>query len=220
MVVITSLLLTLGAALAQEPPAPESMPAPVEIEEEAVTDAEERKMTLLEAAAAGLDAISNLEAKFTQVAPSGNVSTGTLFLSRPGRLRFEYDEPNPQLIVATGGLVYVHDAELETTDSYPVGQTPLRFLLASELDLNSAEVLAVEENRHGLRIDLAAKDKDLQGQLSLFFHMEPIILSGWSFHDPRGNLTVISLEDVEERRRLPQKLFKIPEADGAFLRDR
>ncbi|MEM6745956.1 MAG: outer membrane lipoprotein carrier protein LolA [Pseudomonadota bacterium] len=220
MVVITSLLLTLGAALAQEPPAPEAMPAPVEIEEEAVTDAEERKMTLLEAAAAGLDAISNLEAKFTQVAPSGNVSTGTLFLSRPGRLRFEYDEPNPQLIVATGGLVYVHDAELETTDSYPVGQTPLRFLLASELDLNSAEVLAVEENRHGLRIDLAAKDKDLQGQLSLFFHMEPIILSGWSFHDPRGNLTVISLEDVEERRRLPQKLFKIPEADGAFLRDR
>ncbi|MEM9284780.1 MAG: outer membrane lipoprotein carrier protein LolA, partial [Pseudomonadota bacterium] len=196
------------------------MPAPVEIEEEAVTDAEERKMTLLEAAAAGLDAISNLEAKFTQVAPSGNVSTGKLFLSRPGRLRFEYDEPNPQLIVATGGLVYVHDAELETTDSYPVGQTPLRFLLASELDLNSAEVLAVEENRHGLRIDLAAKDKDLQGQLSLFFHMEPIILSGWSFHDPRGNLTVISLEDVEERRRLPQKLFKIPEADGAFLRDR
>ncbi|MEO1041262.1 MAG: outer membrane lipoprotein carrier protein LolA [Pseudomonadota bacterium] len=220
MVVITSLLLTLSATLAQEPLEPKAMPAPVEIEEETVTDADERKMTLLEAAAAGLDAISNLEAKFTQVAPSGSVSTGKLYLARPGRLRFEYDEPNPQLIVATGGLVYVHDAELETTDSYPVGQTPLRFLLASELDLNSAEVLAVEENRHGLRIDLAAKDKDLQGQLSLFFAMDPIVLSGWSFHDPRGNLTVISLEDVVEKRRLPQRLFKIPEAEGAFIRDR
>ncbi|MEM7740807.1 MAG: outer membrane lipoprotein carrier protein LolA [Pseudomonadota bacterium] len=220
MVVITSFLLTLGAILVQEPPALEAMAAPVDIEEETIADADERKMTLLEAAAAGLEAIGNLEAMFTQVAPSGNVSTGKLYLARPGRLRFEYDEPNPQLIVATGGLVYVHDAELETTDSYPVGQTPLRFLLASELDLNSAEVLAVEENRHGLRIDLAAKDKDLQGQLSLFFDMDPIVLSGWSFHDPRGNLTVISLDDVEEKRRLPQRLFKIPESEGAFIRDR
>ena len=217
---ITSLLLTFSAVLAQEPPAPEALPEPVEVEEEAVTDAEERQMSLLEAAAAGLEAIANLEAKFTQVAPSGNVSTGKLYLSRPGRMRFEYDEPNPQLIVATGGLVYVHDAELETTDSYPVGQTPLRFLLASELDLNSAEVLAVEENRHGLRIDLAAKDKDLQGQLSLFFEMEPLVLSGWSFHDPRGNLTVISLDEVEEKRRMSARLFKIPEAEGAFVRDR
>ncbi|MEO1657438.1 MAG: outer membrane lipoprotein carrier protein LolA [Pseudomonadota bacterium] len=220
MVVITSLLLILGAVAVQEPQALEPLPEPVDVEEEAVTDTEERSLSLLESAAAGLDAIQNLEARFTQVAPSGNVSKGKLYLSRPGRLRFEYDEPNPQLIVATGGLVYVHDAELETTDSYPVGQTPLRFLLASELDLDSAEILAVEENKHGLRIDLAAKDKDLQGQLSLFFHMEPMVLSGWSFHDPRGNLTVISLEDVEEKRRLSSRLFKIPEAEGSFIRDR
>ena len=122
--------------------------------------------------------------------------------------------------MATGGLVYIHDADLDTTDSYPVGQTPLRFLLASELDLDSAEVMAVEENDHGLRIDLAAKDQDLQGQLSLYFDPEPLVLSGWSFMDPRGNLTVIKLDDVAEKRRLSSNLFRIPEAGGTFLRDR
>ena len=212
-----ALVAFLAAAVA---PAglPEANAAPSR-EVVAAEDAVSRSRTLLESAAAGLEAMKNLEAKFMQVAPSGQVSTGRFFLSRPGRLRFEYDDPNDMLIVATGGLVYVHDGELQTTDSYPVGQTPLRFLLAKDLDLGSAQVIAVEEDRHGIKITLAAKDEDLQGHLALIFDHEPMTLAGWSFLAPNGELTAVSLEAVEEKKRLSNRLFKIPEAGGTFLRD-
>ncbi|MEQ8934889.1 MAG: outer membrane lipoprotein carrier protein LolA, partial [Amphiplicatus sp.] len=65
-----------------------------------------------------LESVTTLEGDFTQVAPSGAVSTGKFHLRRPGLLRFEYDPPTPLLIIANGGLVYVRDEALETTDSY------------------------------------------------------------------------------------------------------
>lgn len=184
-----------------------------------VTADRNSNQTLLEAAAEGLERIKNLQAKFTQVAPSGTMTTGTLYLARPGRLRFEYDQPNPMLIVATGGLVYIHDEDLKTTDSYPVGQTPLRFLLKKELDLDSAQVLSVHQNEHGLKITLAAKDQELQGNLALVFDPESLLLEGWSFVDPNGEVTLVDLDEVEEVKRLPGRLFRVPEAGGTFLRD-
>nr|WP_233061361.1 outer membrane lipoprotein carrier protein LolA [Parvularcula mediterranea] len=160
-----------------------------------------------------------MEAQFTQYAPSGEISKGRFYLSRPGKLRFEYEEPNPMLIVAVGGMVYVHDAELKTTDSYPVGQTPLRFLLSKELDLEAAQVLSVREDRHGIKIVLAARDEELRGRLALLFEPENMQLAGWSFIDPGGQMTAVNLEGVEEKRRLPNRLFRVPESEGLFLSD-
>ena len=76
-----------------------------------------------------LENLDTLTGDFTQIAPSGAISTGKFYLRRPGFLRFEYEPPTPLLIVANGGMVYVRDEALETTDSYPVGRTPLKFLL-------------------------------------------------------------------------------------------
>lgn len=179
----------------------------------------ERRQSLLAEAVDGLEAIGALEANFTQFAPSGEISKGKFYLHRPGRLRFEYNEPNPMLIVATGGLVYVQDSELETTDSYPVGQTPLRFLLARDLDLEAAHVLSVREDEHGIRIELAARDENLRGRLSLLFEPGDMVLAGWSFVDPSGRMTLVNLENVESKRRLPGRLFRAPEAGGMFLSD-
>lgn len=212
MLAPVAILSALAAFSSAEPAMPSATP------QASQADASEGR-TLLEAAAEGLERIKNMQARFTHVAPSGSMSTGRMYLSRPGRLRFEYDDPSPMLIVATGGLVYIHDADLKTTDSYPVGQTPLRFLLRKELDLDAAQVLSVHQNENGLKITLAAKDEELQGNLALVFDPETLVLEGWSFVDPNGEVTLVDLDDVEEMKRLPGRLFKVPDAGGTFLRD-
>jgi outer membrane lipoprotein carrier protein len=40
-------------------------------------------------------------------------SSGTFYLKRPGRLRWEYDPPNDQLIVADGRRIWLYDKQLE-----------------------------------------------------------------------------------------------------------
>ena len=49
-----------------------------------------------------LRSIGTLEARFVQVSSDGGFARGTLWLDRPGRMRFEYDPPVPILLIANG----------------------------------------------------------------------------------------------------------------------
>jgi len=65
-----------------------------------------------------LQGLHSLRADFKQTLEdqeSGAVyrSSGTFYLQRPGRLRWEYDPPNQQLIVADGKRIWLYDPELE-----------------------------------------------------------------------------------------------------------
>ena len=73
--------------------------------------------------------------KFVQVGPDGRKTQGDLFVQKPGKLRFEYDDPSPTQLIADGTSLVVRDRRLATQDLYPLGQTPLRFLLADKVDL-------------------------------------------------------------------------------------
>src|SRR5450756_2386073 len=76
-----------------------------------------------------------LSGKFVQVGPDGRRTQGTFYISKPGKVRFEYDDPSPIELIADGQSVVVRDRNLATQDVYPLSQTPLRFLLADHVDL-------------------------------------------------------------------------------------
>ncbi|GGD13919.1 LolA family protein [Aquisalinus flavus] len=171
-------------------------------------------------AVAYLQGIDTMQARFTQIAPSGNITEGTMQLARPGRLRFEYDQPVPTLIVANQGLVYVHDSELETTDSYPVNKTPLKFLLAEQIDSADAELTAVNRQADTVSLTLESTDIETEGQLVLEFAAPELQLVRWAVYDPRGGVTVVELHDPQTGVRIANNAFRAPEAGGSFLRDR
>ena len=175
---------------------------------------------LFSRAAKAIEEIDTMTARFEQVSPSGHETTGTLSLDRPGRLRFDYDQPSDQLVVATGGVVYVHDAALETTDSYPVSKTPLRFLLSRRIDTDKADLREVYRSEDGAAILLAATDEDVTGELALVFSAPDLQLKEWVVIEPNGASTRVTLSDVKLGKRLPGRLFRVPDSGGAFLRDR
>src|SRR5271154_6463274 len=82
-----------------------------------------------------------LTANFLQVAADGSTRTGKAWLQRPGKMRFEYDPPDKQLLVAGYGLLVYHDPELNQTTNIPLGSTPLGMLLAKHVDLTSGDVV-------------------------------------------------------------------------------
>lgn len=218
-----SLLALMVPALMQDalpPPTAENLPTAPVITAEAVAFPELDDQALYAKAIDTLLAIDTLTARFTQVAPSGNVSTGMVSLDRPGRLRFEYDAPSDQLIVAAGGVVYVHDAALETTDSYPVRKTPLRFLLSRKIDADAAGLKEIYRTADGAALLLTSTDEELQGELALVFTAPEMTLQEWVVIEPNGAATRITLEDVKLDERLPGRLFRVPDSGGSFLRDR
>ena len=174
---------------------------------------------IVERLAAYLEGIDTLTGDFTQIAPSGSVTSGQFYLRRPGLLRFEYDPPTPLLIVANSGVVYVRDDELETTDSYPVGRTPLKFLLQEKLDRDEAEVVAVDRGVDTVAVTLASRDAETQGELSIIVSAPEMSLRRWVVRDLQNGITVVTLDNVAAGERLATRLFRAPEAGGQFLKN-
>ncbi len=116
-----------GAALAAPPSS--SMPS----RPAASLDRDQR--TQLEKINGYFNSITNLSGKFVQVGPDGNKTEGDFYMLKPGKVRFEYDEPSPIELISDGDAFAFRDRKLATQDIYPLSQTPLRFLLSDRLDL-------------------------------------------------------------------------------------
>ena len=91
-----------------------------------------------------LSSLQTLVGNFVQVGPDGSKTKGDFYIQKPGKVRFEYDDPSPIAIIADGSSLAVRDRKLATQDIYPLSQTPLRFLLSDRIDLlKDTNVVAV-----------------------------------------------------------------------------
>jgi outer membrane lipoprotein-sorting protein len=151
-----------------------------------------------------------LTANFLQVASDGSTRTGKAWLQRPGKMRFQYDAPDPQLLVAGFGLLVYHDPELDQTTNIPLESTPLGILLAQHVDLTSGNVVITNIQQQPGEDDITVirKGKPAAGSLTLVFSTAPLELRQWVVNDAQGRQTRVSLYDVKPGGPYPNSLFE------------
>ena len=156
-----------------------------------------------------LNTIQTLRARFQQVAPNGSVSEGDFFLSRPGRLRFQYDAA-PLLIVADGNGVIIFDQKLRTYDRYPINSTPIDVLLDPNIDI-SRDLWVTEVKADGglLRATVRDLKAPQRGQITLIFSEEPFELRQWVVVDAQGLITQVTLSDLQPNVSLNPAMFEL-----------
>jgi outer membrane lipoprotein-sorting protein len=166
--------------------------------------------TLLTQVETYLNAQSGLTANFLQVAADGSTRTGKAWLQRPGKMRFEYDPPDKQLLVAGFGLLVYHDPALDQTTNIPLGSTPLGILLAKHVDLTSGGVVVTDiEHQPGEDdITLVRRGRAAAGSLTLVFGTDPLELRQWVVDDAQGRQTRVSLYDIKPGGPFPDSLFE------------
>lgn len=158
-----------------------------------------------------LSGIRTLVGDFVQVGPDGSKTEGQLYLQKPGRVRFEYAPPSPIELVADGQSVVVRDRKLATQDLYPLGQTPLRFLLADKVDLlRETNVIGVYSDNVFTTVVIEEK-QTLGGRhkLMLMFGAQDLALKQWTVTDPQGFDTTVAIYNVDMTKRPDPALFKI-----------
>ncbi|MEK7266237.1 MAG: outer-membrane lipoprotein carrier protein LolA [Pseudomonadota bacterium] len=166
-----------------------------------------------------IESLTTLSGDFVQTAPSGAVVTGKVYLRRPGQIRFDYDDPSPITIVATGGMVYVENSELETADSYPLKKTPLRFLLSKKIDIGDATLKSVDRSADAVAVTYASTGDETEGELTLVMSAPDLSIEQWAVRDPQGGVTIVALQGVSTGGTLENRLFRAPDAGGAFIND-
>ncbi len=159
-----------------------------------------------------LNGIGSMEGSFVQVGPDGDLSEGRFFMRRPGRIRFEYDPPNPTLVVADGFWVGVYDTRDQTLDRFPLSQTPLDILLRDRVDLRrEGAIQSIERGAGQLRVRAVDPDAPGQGSITMVFNDNPLELIQWIVTDEQGLTTTVALSDVRRNVDLNPSLFRIEE---------
>ncbi len=154
--------------------------------------------------------LKSLRGEFVQVGPRGHISSGTFYLNKPGRLRFEYSPPNPFLIVTDGTWLVVNNRKKNKADYYPLSQTPLRLVLADEVNLlKEAKILHVNESSDEITVTLEDRDQLVSGQLTVVYDHKSKNLKQWVIIDGQGLRTTISLKSLTNDVAMDPSLFKV-----------
>ncbi|WP_343055055.1 outer membrane lipoprotein carrier protein LolA [Azospirillum oleiclasticum] len=155
-----------------------------------------------------LNAVKTLQSKFVQVAPDGRQATGTFYLSRPGRMRLEYDAPVRDFIVADGLFLFYWDADMRQQSSTPIGSTLADFILRKDIRL-SGDVTVKEVDRADgvLEITLFETKDAGKGSLTLVFQDKPLQLRKWRVLDAQGLTTEVGLINPRAGVPLDRDLF-------------
>lgn len=186
-------------------------PAPV-MEPGALSDAD--RAIILDKAAAALANTQTAKGRFTQVAPDFTVTTGDFALRRPGRMRFEYDDPTPLLIISDGATVAIEDRDLETVDRVPLASTPLGLVLDDTLDFESeADVTDIRRSDGFVGVSMRDRSGEAEGELTLILDEANYELVAWRTVDDAGGVTSVQLSDVETGTRLDPRLFRIEDPE-------
>ena len=163
---------------------------------------------------ASLNAIDTARGQFSQLDPNNHFSTGTFYLNRPGRLRFEYDDPVPLLIVSDGTTLAIEDRDLETVDRVPLASTPLNLILRENTDLaQHADIISIERKAGYVAIRVADKSGEAEGELELFFEPDSYELARWEAIDMMGGVTTVQLSDLELGVSVDPRLFRLEDPE-------
>ncbi len=201
-----------GAAAQAQAPNPISNPFAALLGETGRTTAlDPKQRAIIQKVDNYLSSVQTLEGKFVQVAPDGTRSKGDFYLSKPGKMRFEYDPPSPTEIIADGESVVVRDRNLATQDVYPLSQTPLRFLLADNVDLlKDTNLVAVYAD--DVFITVVVEEKNgLVGtsRLMIMFSAKDMQLKQWTVTDPQGYDTTVAVYNLDPNTKPDPSMFRI-----------
>ena len=146
--------------------------------------------------------------EFLQIGPRGGISRGMFYISKPGKLRFDYLKPNPFLIVSDGTWVVIKNRKNNRMDHYPLSATPLNLILSNKVNLRKhARILKVDRDGNTITVTLADKNKAVPGKLTLVYDNKKKTLKEWVVVDGENRRTTISLVSMDGDARMNPKLF-------------
>ena len=155
-----------------------------------------------------LERIKTLRGGFLQVSSDGSVATGRVFLSRPGRMRFEYDPPETILLISDGLFFMFIDKFSEQVTHVFLKSTPINFLVRENVELGGdVTVTKIERTPAVLRVTIQNTEEPENGSITLVFSDKPLTLRKWIVIDPQNIETSVTLTGVQTGIELNPELF-------------
>jgi outer membrane lipoprotein-sorting protein len=188
-----TVLAPLAIACADTPPQPAALSAADQAD--------------LQRISAYLNSIGTMTARFHQYSANGGAASGWLWMERPGRMRFQYDQPSPILLLADRFYVYYVDTQLAEVSEVGLKSTPAWFLLRAPISFSDLVVTRFERSDNLLRITVVDPAAPDNGSLTMVFSGQPLALRQWTIVDQQRHVTTVALSQQQFGMALDPNLF-------------
>jgi len=166
----------------------------------------------LDKVSAYLNTIRTMKGGFVQIGPDGQIDQGAFLLSKPGRIRFQYDPPAPTLIVSDGTTVAIENIKLKTVDRYPLSKTPLDIILGDVIDLkHNHDIVGIEHQQDALLVKARSSNFGVHADITLTFAWPDLELRQWTVIDNQGLSTTVALRQTQAGVDIPASQFALPD---------
>ena len=159
-----------------------------------------------------LQNFNSLISDFIQVNNNGDVLSGKISISRPGKVRVEYNEV-PLLIISDGKKIASINKELKSITFYRIKDIPLALLLFKNFSLDNVQILDYSDFENQLRIRLKEKNKNSEGFIDVLFEKNTFTLKKWIVFTNKVNKTEVLLENIKLNVNIQNEIFQIDESD-------
>ena len=152
-----------------------------------------------------------LKADFSQTNSDETISSGTILIKRPGRMRFEYYTPDKTLVLVSAGALAIFDPKGDDAPiTYPIKNNPISLILKGELDLLNSGILENYIMSTGQAVvKIRDPEKPEHGSVELVFTGATPELEKFTVQNENGISTSITLEDIEYPEKINDTLFSI-----------
>ena len=159
-----------------------------------------------------MQAVTTMNATFTQTDRNGQSLTGKLLLKRPGHVRFEYQKGVPLLIVADGKALTMVDYEVKQVQRWPIKNSPLTALLDPGKDLSRFGKIVPTSNPNVVSVEVRDPKRPEYGTMTMIFIKQAgapggLTLNGWVALDSKNNRTTVRLGNVKFNQPIAQSSF-------------
>lgn len=159
-----------------------------------------------------MQAVTTMNATFTQTDRNGQSLTGKLLLKRPGQVKFEYQKGVPLLIVADGKALTLVDYEVKQVQRWPIRNSPLAALLDPGKDLARFGKRVDTTNPNVISVEVRDPKRPEYGTMTMIFVKQAgapggLTLNGWVALDSKNNRTTVRLGNVKFNQPIAQSNF-------------
>ena len=167
------------------------------------------KKVAIDAISSHFTSVPTMTGEFIQFGPNGEQTGGTFYIHRPGRIRFNYEDPSPIMVVSNGKTLAVNNKKLKTWSYYPLKKTPLSLLLSDRIKIDDKSIKTVDARDDITTVVMGDKNIFGDSEITLLFDPQTQDLRQWTIKDAQGKETSVMIFNVEKNVKIPEKLFKI-----------
>lgn len=205
-------LLPMGLAAFLRGMAPVALVAALPVPAMAAEAPQDGNAQVAEAVAA-LRAITALKADFVQSDSNGGSVKGTLYLKRPGKIRFQYQPGYPMTILSDGHALFMIDKEVNQTQRWPINNSPLGALLDPNKDAARFGRLIPANDPGVVAIEVKDKTHPEYGTMTFVFRRKGgapggMELESWTTRDAQNRQTRIALSSQQYNVNPSEDLFR------------